>query len=285
MMNVEKIRQDFPALDKKQTGKTIVYFDTACQSLRPQVVIDAVNRYYLQEPACSGRSMHQWAAAVTREVDRARELMAKFLNAGRAQEIIFTRNTTEGINLVANTFPFQAGDVVLVSDKEHNSNLIPWQIQAKRRGIEVKVISTRPDNTFDMAAFEALLDERVKLVALGFTSNLDGVTIPAAEIIRKAHGVGARVLLDAAQTAPHHPIDVRALDVTFWRFPGIKCLLPQGQGCYTGSTPCLNPCRLFWLAVIRLQILPMPIVSFFPRPRNLKLVCRITPVSLGWVRQ
>ncbi len=132
-MDLRKIRQDFPLL-QDNGHKALTYFDSACQSLRPRSVIEAIDQYYLKSSACSGRSMHQLAAEVTRNCDQARGAMAKFLNAAKKEEIVFTRNTTEGINLVANSLSWQKGDVVLISDKEHNSNLIPWQMLARKRG-------------------------------------------------------------------------------------------------------------------------------------------------------
>lgn len=225
-MDISKIRRDFPILNEPR----MIYFDTACQSLRPQAVIDAVNAYYQKLAACSGRSMHHLAAQVTESCDEVRGKLARFLNAARKEEIVFTRNTTEGINLVANAFPFTAGDVVLVSDKEHNSNLIPWQKLTRQKGTSLKIIPTLPDGTFDLPSFARMLDKNVRLVALGMTSNLDGVSIPAAEIIRLAHKNGSLVLLDAAQSAPHQQINVRALDADFAAFSGHKMLGPSGTG-------------------------------------------------------
>lgn len=225
-MDISKIRRDFPILNEPR----MIYFDTACQSLRPQAVIDAVNAYYQKLAACSGRSMHHLAAQVTESCDEVRGTLAHFLNAARKEEIVFTRNTTEGINLVANAFPFTAGDVVLVSDKEHNSNLIPWQKLTRQKGTLLQIIPTLPDGTFDLPSFARMLDKNVRLVALGMTSNLDGVSIPAAEIIRLAHKNGSLVLLDAAQSAPHQQINVRALDADFAAFSGHKMLGPSGTG-------------------------------------------------------
>lgn len=225
-MDISKIRRDFPILNEPR----MIYFDTACQSLRPQAVIDAVNAYYQKLAACSGRSMHHLAAQVTESCDEVRGTLARFLNAARKEEIVFTRNTTEGINLVANAFPFTAGDVVLVSDKEHNSNLIPWQKLTRQKGTSLEIIPTLPDGTFDLPSFARMLDKNVRLVALGMTSNLDGVSIPAAEIIRLAHKNGSLVLLDAAQSAPHQQINVRALDADFAAFSGHKMLGPSGTG-------------------------------------------------------
>jgi cysteine desulfurase / selenocysteine lyase len=234
-MDIKKIRQDFPMLQEGAGRKKITYFDNACQTLRPKQVLEAINSYYLKSSACSGRSMHQLAAEVTRECDQARVLVAKFLNAAKKEEVVFTRNTTEGINLVANSIGLQKDDVVLISDKEHNSNLIPWQIMAKRHGIVVKIVPSRPDNTFDLDAFEKLLDKKVRLVSFGWSSNLDGVTIPVAEVIKKAHQNGSLVLLDAAQSAPHHKANVKALDVDFMAFSGHKMLGPSGMGVLYGK--------------------------------------------------
>lgn len=239
-MDIHKIRQDFPILQKEIAGKPVIYLDTACQSLRPHQVMDAVLHYYNDEPACSGRSNHKLAVQVTQDVDAARALAAKFFNASKKEEIIFTRNTTEGINLVANSLAFKSGDVVLVSDKEHNSNLIPWQIQVKKQGIRLEIIPSLPDNTFDMAAYEKMLSKQVRLVSIGQTSNLDGVSVPVAEIIKKAHQHGALVMLDAAQSAPHRQVNVKTLDVDFVALSGHKMLGPSGTGILYGKLALLE---------------------------------------------
>lgn len=265
-MDIQKIRQDFPILQKLLTGKPVIYFDSACQSLRPRQVMEAIQRYYQEEQACSGRSNHKLAQMVTNEVDQARKIAAKFLNASKKEEIIFTRNTTEGINLVANSLGLKAGDVVLISDKEHNSNLIPWQMLVKRRGIKLEVFPSLPDNTFDLTAYEQRVKAGVKLVSLGHTSNLDGVTIPAEEIIKTAHRHGTLVMLDAAQSAPHHPINVKALDVDFLALSVHKMLGPSGMGMVYGKYALLEKMEPFmvggetvaWSTETDCEFLPVP---------------------------
>jgi len=224
--------------------------------------------YYLNSSACSGRSMHRLGAEVTRQCDQARGTLAKFLHAAKKEEIVFTRNTTEGINLVANSMALNQGDVVLISDKEHNSNLIPWQVLARKKGIQFKIIPSKPDNTFDLEAFAKLLDKQVRLVSLGYTSNLDGVTIPAPEIIKQAHQNGSQVLLDAAQTAPHYKIDVKALDVDFLAFSGHKMLGPSGTGVLYGKYQLLEQLEPFLVGGDTVSSSTYDSCQFLPPPEK-----------------
>lgn len=221
------------------------YLDSACQSLRPVQVVEAVMRYYKESQACSGRSMHRLGTAATAMVDDARLQIARFINAKRKEEIVFTRNTTEGINLVAGSLNLQPGDVVLISDKEHNSNLIPWQKAARSKGIIYKIIPSLPDNQFDLEAYEKLLAEGVKLVSLAAMSNLDGVAVPVQEVIRMAHRQGALVLLDGAQSVPHTMTDVQALDTDFLAFSGHKMCGPSGTGVLYGKYDLLQKLEPF----------------------------------------
>ncbi len=241
-MNYRNVRQDFPLLRDNK----IIYFDSACQSLRPQVVIDKLVEYYTDYPACGGRSMHRLATRVTTEVDKAREEVANFFNAKKKKEIIFTRNSTEGINLIAYSLGFSSGDVVVTSDKEHNSNLIPWQVLVKKAGVKHFIIPSLEDNTFNLSAYENVLKEhKVRLVSVAHTSNLDGVTNPIEQIIRLAHRNKAKVLIDAAQSAPHQKIDVQKIDADFLVCSGHKMLGPSGTGILYGKQKLLESLQPF----------------------------------------
>lgn len=236
MLDVYKIRQDFKLLNGKDAP---IYLDSGCMSLKPDVVVEAMNDYYYNFPACAGRSAHKLGDRVTKKVKEARGLIAKFINAKDENEIIFTRNTTEGINLLANSLGLQKGDTVLISDKEHNSNLVPWLLLRDRVGIEVKIIPSNEDGSFNIDNFSKIIDG-VKLVSIVHTSNLDGYTNPVKEIIEIAHKNNALVCLDVAQSIPHRKIDVQELDVDFLAFSGHKMMGPTGTGVFYGKSKLLE---------------------------------------------
>jgi len=239
---IERIRNDFPILNKELDGMPIVYFDNSCMTLRPRQVIDAMNRYYIDFPACALRSHHKLSTKATEEVEKSRKTIQKFVGAKSEKEIIFTKNTTEGINLVANSLAlsgfFKKGDVVLTTNKEHNSNLIPWQMLVKHKSITHKIVEFNDE--FSMQDFEKKLTKEVRLVSMVWTSNLDGTSIPIKEIIEKAHANKSLVLIDAAQAAPHKKIDVKSLGADFISFSGHKMLGPSGTGIFYGKESLLN---------------------------------------------
>ncbi len=267
-MDIKALREDFPVLQEERKGKPVIYFDNACQTLRPASVIEAVDGYYRHSSACVGRSNHKLAEEVTRACEDSRSRIAKFLHASKKEEIIFTRNTTEGINLVAHSLDLKAGDVVLISDKEHNSNLIPWQMASKRAGIEVQIIPTDGDGRLDFDAFQKKLTPSVRLVSMGMTSNLDGVTIPAREIIQTAHKNGSLVLLDAAQSIPHLSIDVRNLDVDLLAFSGHKMMGPSGIGVLYGKYSLLEKMEPFMVGGETVAISTYSDCQFLPPPEK-----------------
>jgi cysteine desulfurase/selenocysteine lyase len=230
-LNVEKIRQDFPVLQKQFNGKPIIYFDNACMALRPAQVIEKIREYYTEYPACGDRSLHKLGKRVDEEIDKAKNTLKKFINAKSEKEIILTKNTTEGINLVANSLGLKNSDIVLGTDKEHNSNLLPWQKLAAK-GVKYDYVKT--DDNF-IENLKQKLDRNVRVVAMVHTSNLDGTSIPAKEIVKIAHDNGSLVLLDGAQAAPHKEVDVRKLDTDFFAFSGHKMMGPTGTGILYGK--------------------------------------------------
>jgi cysteine desulfurase/selenocysteine lyase len=244
-MDLDNLRRQFPLFDNPDENATPVYFDNACMTFRPRSVIETINRYYQEFPACGVRSNHRLADQVTKEVEAAREKIAVMIGAARKEEIVFTKNTTEGINLVAHSLDVRTGDKIILSDKEHNSNLVPWQILAKKNGAVIKIIRSAPDNAFDLDAFNVALKEGVKLVAMVMTSNLDGVRNPVEEIIARAHAKGALVLLDAAQAVCHERIDLKKLDADFLAFSGHKMLGPSGTGVLYGKYALLEKLEPF----------------------------------------
>jgi cysteine desulfurase/selenocysteine lyase len=244
-------RSDFPSLNRRRGGKPAVYLDNACTTLVPKPVIAAINEYYMEYPACGGRRSRHWFAEevydrIEGNTDKglkgSRRIIAEFVNAPSEREIIFTLNTSHAINLVALGFKFQTGDVVLLTDKEHNSNLVPWLKLQDAGRIRVDYVLSNREDAFDFDGFERKLkEEKVRLVSMAYTSNATGYTIPAKEIIKLAHQRGARVLLDGAQTVPHHAIDVQHLDVDFLAFSIHKMCGPRGVGVLYGKKELLVP--------------------------------------------
>jgi cysteine desulfurase/selenocysteine lyase len=231
-MDVGRIRCDFPVLGKEMEGKPPIYFDNACQTLRPKQVLGAISEYYESFPACAGRSVHKLATEVSLRCDDVRAKVAAFFGAEDPSEIAFVKNTTEGLNTVIMGLPWSKGDEVVTTDYEHNSVHVPVLRARDTFDIRHKVVRSAKDLTFDLSAFEETMSKRVKLVAMCLTSNVTGCTLPAKEVVDIAHSYGAKVLLDAAQAAPSMRVDVSELGVDFMAASAHKMLGPSGVGMF-----------------------------------------------------
>ncbi|MFB6088567.1 MAG: aminotransferase class V-fold PLP-dependent enzyme [Candidatus Aenigmatarchaeota archaeon] len=227
IMNVKEVRKDFPVLKEND----LVYLDNACMTLRPEHVIKSITDYYKKFPACTGRSSHDLARKATQKVKEARKMVGNFIGTKNSKEVLFTRNTTESINLVSRSLQFERGDKVLTSDREHNSNLIPWQMLEEKNKIKHDIVRSDQQEEFSIENFKDKISRETKLVSIVHTSNLDGYTLPIEQIIKIAHENGALVMIDGAQSAPHIKIDLKELDADFFAMSAHKMCGPSGMGC------------------------------------------------------
>ncbi len=231
--DVEAIRRDFPILSRSVRGRALVYLDSAATSQKPRQVLDAVRRYDEEANANAHRGVHALAEEATRLYEDARERVARFVGAADAREVVFVRNATEGVNLVAHAWGdanLREGDEVLVTVMEHHSNLVPWHLLAQRTGARVRAVPVQDDGRLDLDAFRAMLGPRVRLVAVTHVSNVLATINPVADLARAAHEAGARILVDGAQAVPHLPVDLRSIGADFYVFSGHKMLAPMGIG-------------------------------------------------------
>lgn len=243
MFDICKIRADFPILQEEVYGKPLIYLDSGATSQRPRQVIDKMTEYYLRYNSNVHRGVHYLSNVCTDANEEARRIVQQFIHAASEKEIIFTRGTTESINLVAYTFGeafIGKGDEILVTEMEHHANIVPWQMLCERKGAKLKVVPFNDAGELDLTAFERLLTDRVKLVGVAYVSNVLGTVNPVETIIRKAHAVGARVLIDGAQAVQHIAVDVQALDCDFFVFSGHKIYGPTGVGVLYGKEELLE---------------------------------------------
>ena len=240
--SVSDIRAQFPALRQKVYGKQLIYFDNGATSQKPQVVLDTLAQYYALENANIHRGVHYLSQQATSAYEAARRTIQKYIGANAPEEIIFTKGTTDSINLVAFSFGerLKPGDEILISAMEHHSNIVPWQLLCERKGCVLRVIPISKKGELDLVAFDELLSERTKLLALTHISNTLGTINPVKELIEKAHKVGAKVLLDGAQSIQHLSIDVKDLNCDFYTFSGHKVFGPTGIGVLYGKEALLD---------------------------------------------
>ena len=238
MFDIDKVRIDFPILSREVHGKPLVYLDNAATTQKPLCVLDAMREEYLNANANVHRGVHYLSQRATELHEQARDRIRAFLNARSTAEIVFTRGTTEGLNLIASSFceaMMKEGDEVIVSAVEHHSNIVPWQLQATRRGIRLQVIPMNDEGVLDMAAFEALFNEHTHLVSVAHVSNVLGTVNPVRQMAAIAHAHGVPIVVDGAQSAPHFTVDVQDIDCDFFVLSGHKMYGPTGIGVLYGK--------------------------------------------------
>ncbi|HFI5333747.1 TPA: cysteine desulfurase SufS [Serratia liquefaciens] len=240
---IERVRGDFPILSREVNGQPLAYLDSAASAQKPQAVIDREMDFYRHGYAAVHRGIHTMSAEATQEMEAVREKVAAFINAGSAEEIVFVKGTTEGINLVANSFGrhfLQPGDSIIITEMEHHANIVPWQMLAQERGLNLRVWPLQQDGTLDVAQLPGLIDATTKLLALTQVSNVLGTVNPVQEITAQAKAAGLKVLIDGAQAVMHQRVDVQALDCDFYVFSGHKLYGPSGIGVLYGRQALLQ---------------------------------------------
>ena len=238
MYNINKVREHFPILSREVYGKPLVYLDNAATTQKPLCVLDAMREEYLNVNANVHRGVHYLSQQATDLHEAAREKVRQFIHADKIEEIVFTRGTTEAINLVASSFcesQMKEGDEVIVTEMEHHSNIVPWQLQSMKNGIVVKYLPITDDGRLELSSLSSHLSTRTKLISVAHVSNVLGTVNPVVEIVKMAHAHGIPVLVDGAQSAPHLPVDVQALDCDFFAFSGHKMYGPTGIGVLYGK--------------------------------------------------
>ncbi len=241
--DVNAVRRDFPILSTTVYDRPLIYLDNAATTQKPLCVLDAMRHEYLNANANVHRGVHYLSQQATELHEAARETVRRFINAGKTEEVVFTRGTTESINLVASSFCeefMKEGDEIIVSVMEHHSNIVPWQLQAARRGVAVRVIPMNDEGELDMEAYAGMFTERTKIVSVAHVSNVLGTVNPVREMIRIAHSHGVPVLVDGAQSTPHFKVDVQELDCDFFAFSGHKIYGPTGIGVLYGKEEWLD---------------------------------------------
>jgi cysteine desulfurase/selenocysteine lyase len=241
--DVEAVRRDFPILSRTVYGKPLVYLDNGASAQKPRAVLDRMMKAYTEEYANVHRGLHFLSNAATEAFEEAREIVRGFINAASVEEVIFTRSSTEAINLVAASYggvSLKPGDEVILSILEHHSNIVPWNFHRERNGVVIRWAPVHEDGSFDLEAFRGLLSEKTRIVAITHMSNVTGTIVPIAEVVRLAHDAGAVVVVDGSQAAVHLPVDVRAIDADFYVFTGHKVYGPTGIGVLYGKKALLD---------------------------------------------